>query len=95
VSGDGEQVRAMIAAQLWATGTATERAKKPVRDFLPVADDLLKRSYSLGSPVSGENPDVVYLDPTPFSVTRFSEWLTRQSPELRALYAEAFTPPPA
>jgi cyanate lyase len=88
---DGESDRAMIAATLWAGMTATERAKKTVASLLPVADDLLKRSYALGSPVSGENPDVIYIDPTPFSVLRFREWLSRQSAELTALYADVVT----
>jgi hypothetical protein len=91
---DGETDRALIAATLWAGMTATERGRMGrVAALLPIADDLLKRSYALGSPVSGENPDVVYLDPTPFSVVRFREWLNRQSGELRALFAEVFAPP--
>jgi hypothetical protein len=86
---DGETDRARLAIMLWSAGTATERKAKPVWQWLPAADDLLKRSYTMGSPMSAENPDVVYLDPTPFSVVRWKEWISRQSPELQALYREA------
>ena len=82
---DGESVRALVAAVMWAAGTATER-KKPVRDFLTVADDLLKRSQQMGSPYTSESADVLMLDNTPFAAVRFREWLARQSAEVRALY---------
>lgn len=90
---DGESVRALAAAVMWAAGTSTERAKKPVRDFLPVADDLLKRSVSMGSPYASDSADVILVDPTPFSVIRFTEWLARQTDDVRALYRDVFTPP--
>jgi hypothetical protein len=90
---DGESVRALAAAVMWAGGTSTERAKKPVRDFLPVADDLLKRSYQLGSPVASESVDVVLIDPLPFAAVRFREWLSRQPEDVRSLYRDVFTPP--
>ena len=78
-------MRALVAAVMWAAGTATER-KKPVRDFLTVADDLLKRSQQMGSPYTSESADVLMLDNTAFAAVRFREWLQRQTPDVQSLY---------
>jgi hypothetical protein len=91
---DGESVRALAAVVMWAGGTSTERAKKPVRDFLPIADDLLKRSVSMGSPYASDSADVVLVDPTAFAVIRFQEWLSRQTEDVRSLYRDALAPSP-
>lgn len=89
---DGETVRAQMAARVWAGITAAERVKlKKPAALLPDIDDLLKRSYAMGSPLEDQTNRVM-LDSSPFSVPRFREWLMSQPPELRALYAEVFKP---
>ena len=90
---DGETVRAVVAAILWSAGTSTER-KKPVREFLGVADDLLKRSLSMGSPYASDSADVVLVDPTPFTHVRLQEWLSRQSPDVQQNVRDAVNPQP-
>lgn len=92
MSADGETMRALMCARIWASITASERTKyKTPAGLLPMVQDLMARSYVLGSPTSDMNPDQVLLDPTPFAAVRFREWLTRQSPEVQSLYT---TPAP-
>lgn len=81
---------------IWGGLTAAERTRlKTPAGLLPVADDLLKRSLQMGSPYASDSVDVVLVDPTPFAAIRFREWWSRQTEEVRAVYAEAIgTLPP-
>lgn len=88
---DGETVRAQMCARVWAGLSVTERGKlKTPAALLPQIDDLLKRSYAMGSPLADATGNVL-LDPTQYSVPRFREWLMLLPPEVRALYAEVLT----
>ena len=83
---DGEGLRAELCARIYAGLTSTERGKyKTPAGLLPVVDDLLKRSIGMGSPYENGATRIM-LDDTPFSVTRFRDWLLTLSPELWQLF---------
>lgn len=91
---DGESLRASLCARIYAGATAAERKSlKTPAALLPVVDDLLKRSYGMGSPLDNGATRIM-LDDTPFSVVRFKEFLTLLPAELRQLYADVFTQTP-